>query len=71
MSTRAVAIRKGRTSMGPHRPFIIYQFERGNWSWCSVDSPIAHDLRASNMIYPSIGARALAWEVVAPKKVRS
>lgn len=64
---RSLAIKKAR-AMGYHlddqRGFYIYQFPAGHWGYASYDSPIGHDLRDSGFIYPTIGCKARAFELI-------
>ena len=64
MKTKSAAIRKYKKMWSLKGAFIVYQYERGHWSYCSIDSPVGQDLQRCGMVSEEMGIKAKQWERV-------
>ncbi len=65
MKTAQAAVTKAR-KLWTKRPqtIIVYQYEKGHWSYCTPDSPVGQDLQRCGMVSESLGILATQWKFV-------
>ena len=43
---------------------MVYQFPRGHWRCCTLNSEVGQDLLQNNMIYSHLGIAPQQWSII-------
>jgi hypothetical protein len=62
--SKSTAIAQYKKTYGSTGPFLVYQYEKGHWGYCTPASPVGQDLQTHGMVSSALRIPAKQWEIV-------